>query len=79
MDDNDLDKLEYNSDAQSFRAPDLTPGSGESCSKQNKAVYLLPVVFASKTGRDLNACSPVFIHNSLKVRRLVQVLLSVEI
>ena len=45
---------------------DSTAGSGESCSKQNKAVDLLPVVLESKTGRELKAYSPVFIHNCLE-------------
>ena len=60
-------------DAQSFRAlrkrklkTDSTAGSGESCSKQNKAVDLLPVDLESKTGRELKAYSPVFIHNCLE-------------
>jgi len=41
-------------------------------------VDLLPVVLQSKTGGELKAYSPVFIHNCLKVHRLVQELLSVE-
>jgi len=51
MDDDDLDTSEHYRDAQSFRAlrkrlskTDSTVGSGESCSKQNKAVDFLPVV-----------------------------------
>jgi len=73
MDDDDLDTSEYYRDAQSFRAltkrklkTDSTAGSGESCSKQNKAVGLLPVVLESKTDRELKTYSPVFIHNCLK-------------
>ena len=73
MDDDDLDTSEYDRDAQSFRAlrkrkskNDSTAGSGESCSKQNKAVDLLPVVLESKTGRKLKAYNSVFIHNSLE-------------
>jgi len=69
MDDDDLDTSEYDRDAQSFRTlrkrkskTDSTAGSGESCSKQNKAVDLFPVVLESKTGRELKAYSPVFIH-----------------
>jgi len=41
-------------------------------------VELLPVVLESKLDRELKAYSPVFIHNCLKVYRLVQSLLSVE-
>ena len=85
MNDDDLDMSEYYRDAQSFRAlrkrkskTDSTAGSGESCSKQKKAVDLLPVVLESKTGRELKAYSPVFIHNCVKVYRLVQELLSVD-
>ena len=67
MDVDDLDTSEYYRDAQSFRdlrkRKSKTAGSGESCSKQNKAVDLLPVVLESKTGRELKAYSPVFIHN----------------
>jgi len=73
MDDDDLDTSEYYRDAQSFRAlrkrklkTDSTAGSGESCSKQNKAVDLLPVVSESKTGRELKAYSSAFIHNCLE-------------
>ena len=39
---------------------------------------LLLVVLESKTGRELKAYSPVFVHNCLKVYRLVQGLLSFE-
>ena len=73
MDDDDLNTSEYYRDAQSFRAlrkrkskTDSTEGSGESCSKQNKGVDLLPIVSESKTGRELIAYSPVFIHNCLE-------------
>jgi len=73
MDDDDLGTLAYYRDAQSFWAlrkwkskTDSTAGSSESCSKQNKAVDLLPVVLESKTGRELKAHSPVFIHNCLE-------------
>jgi len=73
MDDDDLDTPEYYRDAQSFLAlrkrkskTDSTAGSGESCSKKNKAVDLLPVVLESKTGRELKAYSHVFIHNCLE-------------
>jgi len=41
-------------------------------------VELLLVVLESKTGRELKAYSPVFVHNCLKVYRLVQGLLSFE-
>jgi len=73
MDDDDLDTSEYYRDAQSFRAlkkrkskTDSTADSGESCSKQNKAVDLLPVILESKTGREVKAYSLVFIHNCLE-------------
>ena len=73
MDDDNLDTSEYYRDAQSLRAmrkrkskTDSTAGSGEICSKQNKAVDLLPVVLESTTGRELKAYSPVFIHNCLE-------------
>jgi len=57
MDYNDLDTSEYYRDVQSFRAlrkrkskTDSTAGSGESCSKENKAVDLLPVVLERQAG-----------------------------
>ena len=73
MDNDDVDTSAYYRDAQSFRAlrkrkskTDSSAGSGESCSKQNKAVELLPVVLESKTGKELKAYSPMFIHNCLE-------------
>jgi len=73
MDNDDLETSEYYRDAQSFRAlrerkskTDSSAGSGESCSKGNKAVDLLPVALERKTGRELKAYSPVFIHNCLE-------------
>ena len=58
MDDDDLETSEYYGDAQSFRAlrkrklkTDSTAGSGESFSKQNKAVDLLPACFRKQDGQ----------------------------
>jgi len=60
-------------DPQCFRAlrrlksnNDSADVSGVSSSKLNKAVELLPVVIERKSDRELQACSPVFIHNCLE-------------
>jgi len=85
MDDDALDTSEYYRDAQSFRAlrkrkskNDSAAGSGERCSKQHKAVELLPVILESKSDRVLKACSPVYIHKCLDVYGFVQDLFSFE-
>jgi len=73
MDDDGLDTSEYYRDAQSFRAlrkrkskSYSTAGSGESCSKQNKTVDLLPVVLESKTGRELKLIALCLFITALK-------------
>jgi len=73
MDDDALESPEYYRDPQFFRAlrkrksnNDSADVSGESSSKQNKAVELLPVFLESKSNRELTAYSPVFIHNYLE-------------
>jgi len=74
MDDDDLDTSEYHKDAQSFRAlrkrkskTDSTARSGESCSKQNKALDLLLVVLESKTGRELKLITQCLFITALKI------------
>ena len=81
MDDDDLDTSAYYRDAQSFRAlrkRNSTAGSGEKLQQSEQSRGFAPGCFRKQDRQGVISLYPVFIHNCLKVHRLVQELLSVE-